>query len=105
MDYPDLGAEMADLLLRLEGTDWVLCTGVYDNELIMSIRAQKPGAKAGSMARRIVGESGTAGGHGFMAGGHMPLGNDSPADLAGLVRDRLLAGLGIDGATGPRSLV
>ncbi len=105
MDYPDLGAEMADLLLRLEGTDWVLCTGVYDNDLVLSIRAQKQGAKAGSMVRSIVGKRGTAGGHGSMAGGHMPLGNDSPEDLAGLVRGRLLAGLGIDSATGPRSLI
>jgi nanoRNase/pAp phosphatase (c-di-AMP/oligoRNAs hydrolase) len=37
MDYPDLVAEMADLLLRLEGIRWAICMGAYQGELVLGL--------------------------------------------------------------------
>jgi nanoRNase/pAp phosphatase (c-di-AMP/oligoRNAs hydrolase) len=82
MGRPDLAAEMADLLLRLNGMQWAICIGIHRNVLILSVRTQggKPGA--GQLAQAIVGEQGTAGGHGTMAGGQVPLRGADPEQLA-----------------------
>ena len=82
MRRPDLAAEMADLLLRLRGMQWAICIGVYKNELILSIRTQSRRPGAGQLAQAIVGEQGTAGGHGTMAGGQVPLRGADPEQLA-----------------------
>ncbi len=82
MEYPDLAAEMADLLLRLEGTRWVICLGVYQREMILSVRARSRKGGAGGLAQKIVGDRGTAGGHGTMAGGQLPLAGEDPEQLA-----------------------
>ena len=105
MDYPDFVAEIADLFLRLEGVEWVLCTGLHGDELILSIRARRPEAKAGSIARKIVGERGTAGGHGYMAGGTMSLAGESLESLAGLVHTEFLSALGMAGTAQAKNLV
>jgi nanoRNase/pAp phosphatase (c-di-AMP/oligoRNAs hydrolase) len=82
MSYPDLGAEIADLLLRLQGTKWVLCFGVFANELILSVRSRSSKIGAGAFVRHIVGDLGPAGGHGTMAGGQIRLNARDPQQLA-----------------------
>ncbi len=90
MSYPDLVAEMADLLLRLRGTFCVLCMGQYQDDLVLSIRTQGRRLEAGSLAQRIVGEDGAAGGHGNLAGGQVHL-DDRPAEaLAEQLGQRVL---------------
>ncbi len=43
--YPDLTAEIADLLLRLAGSNWVVCTGIHGEALTISVRTRaKQGA-------------------------------------------------------------
>lgn len=96
MSYPDLAAEVADLLLRLEGAVWVLCMGVYEQELILSARTRAPHGNAGQLVQEIVGRDGTSGGHGMLAGGELPLNGQDPARLAEEVRRRALAALGLD---------
>jgi nanoRNase/pAp phosphatase (c-di-AMP/oligoRNAs hydrolase) len=91
MSYPDLSAEIADLLLRLEGTQWVLCGGVYGDELVLSVRARHPSQGADEMAQEIVRGLGTAGGHDSMAGGHLPLQGRGREQLVDLIRRRALA--------------
>lgn len=81
MGYPDLGAEIADLLLRLEGAKWVICAGVFQDELILAIRSRATRRGAGYLAREIVGIIGQAGGHGNMAAGHIPLDGADPQKL------------------------
>jgi nanoRNase/pAp phosphatase (c-di-AMP/oligoRNAs hydrolase) len=81
MEYPDLGAEIADLLMRLEGTKWVICAGVYQKELILSLRSRATRLGAGLLAREIVGSLGEAGGHGNMAAGHISLNDADPQKL------------------------
>jgi nanoRNase/pAp phosphatase (c-di-AMP/oligoRNAs hydrolase) len=73
MEYPDLAAEIADLLLRLEQIEWVICLGVYQDSLLVAVRAPNQERNAGALARTIVGPGGIAGGHNTMAGGQIPL--------------------------------
>ncbi len=81
MDYPDLTAEMADLLLRLEGSRWVICTGLYEDLLILSVRTRNRRG-AGRVIQVIVQDQGRCGGHGSIAGGQVPLRGQDPEQLA-----------------------
>lgn len=89
-EYPDLTAEIADLLLRLEDIRWVVCMGVYDDELYLSVRAREEDADAEAMAQVIVGEIGSAGGRNTLAGGQVPLDGRDPEQLARSLRRRAL---------------
>lgn len=90
MAYPDLTAEIADLLSRLEGVQWVLCMGTYNDSLNLSVRSRSRRAGAGQLVRAVVGDLGIAGGHGTMAGGHVPLHGADPAELAQRLGTRAL---------------
>ena len=91
---PDLAAEMADLFLRLEGAQWVVCIEAYKEELILSVRTRERRGGAGLAVRAIVGKQGTAGGHGTMAAGHVPLNGRDPDELAQELVKRALRHLG-----------
>ena len=82
MRYPDLGAEIADLLSRLQGVKWVICMGRYEDELILSIRSRSRRIGAGNLAQHVVGHLGSSGGHGTMAGGQIRLGRQGPIQLS-----------------------
>jgi nanoRNase/pAp phosphatase (c-di-AMP/oligoRNAs hydrolase) len=71
LGYPDLVAEIADLLLSYEGARFVLCMGQYAGSAYLSLRTEATDARAGSMMRRIVASDGAAGGHGTMAGARL----------------------------------
>jgi nanoRNase/pAp phosphatase (c-di-AMP/oligoRNAs hydrolase) len=90
MHRPDLAAEMADVLLRLEGAQWVVCMGVYEREFILNVRTRNRKGGAGYLVQAIVGEQGTAGGHGMMAAGHVPLRGQNPEHLAAQFAWRML---------------
>ncbi len=153
MSYPDLAAEMADLLLRLEEADWVICAGVYQDVLIVSVRTREPrhgdagatdfgatdfrgdagatdfGAEqprhgdagatdfgdagatdfrvrareqqhqAEQLVQAIVGAEGTAGGHGTMAGGQIPLTGKNRQSVVSQLVSRTLQHLKIEPGT------
>lgn len=82
MEYPELAAEMADLLLRLEESQWVVCLGQFGDNLILSVRARRRQPGSQNLAQAIVGGDGTAGGHGVIAGGQIPLEGRNPNRLA-----------------------
>ncbi|MBN1317271.1 MAG: DHH family phosphoesterase [Anaerolineales bacterium] len=94
MRRPDMAAELADLLLRLEGIEWVICTGVFNDVLALAIRTRSSKGGAGMLAQKVVGDRGTAGGHGAMAGGQIRVESDDPDQLALLLRMRVLEQLG-----------
>ncbi len=101
MDYPDMTAEIADLLLRLEQIEWVICLGLYQNSLILSVRTPSQHKDAGRLAQAIVGQDGVAGGHNAMAGGQVPLNGQEPEQLVSRLTHRALDYLGIGpGTTG-----
>lgn len=95
MGYPDLAAEMADLLLRLEGVQWVICIGVFEDEMALSVRTLSKSGGADRLVQEVVGDQGTAGGHGAMAAGHLLLGSRDPELLARELGRRALAALGV----------
>lgn len=96
MSYPDQAAEIADTLLRLQGTTWVICAGYHEDELVISVRSRARSGGAGQLVRAIVGDLGMAGGHGTMAAGHIPLNGADPAALAEELERRALDLLKLD---------
>jgi nanoRNase/pAp phosphatase (c-di-AMP/oligoRNAs hydrolase) len=95
MKRPDLAAEMADLLLRLRGVVWVICLGTHQGEMILSVRTRGQ-LDAGEFVQAIVGGLGSAGGHGSMSAGQVPLQDQNPEMLSRWLQRRALERLGID---------
>jgi nanoRNase/pAp phosphatase (c-di-AMP/oligoRNAs hydrolase) len=96
VQHPDLVAEIADFLLRLDGAEWSCCMARHQDELVLSLRTSDPYAHAGKVIRDVVREAGAAGGHGMVAGGRVDLGSTPYEEVAATVRERLLSTLGSD---------
>ncbi len=105
MEYPDMAAEMADLLARLEEIEWVICTGVYQMTLLLAVRAPGRRGDAGLLAQAIVGTEGAAGGHNSMAGGQIPLKSNDLTRILAQIRQRTLNHLSIGSNTVSQSLI
>jgi len=106
LSVPDAAAEMADMLVTVEDIDWVLCTGIYQGQFILSLRTIVRDAHAGELLRSIVAERSHAGGHDMIAGGSFEL--DPDADVVQLQRDtcaRYLEALGRDAGVGMKPLL
>jgi nanoRNase/pAp phosphatase (c-di-AMP/oligoRNAs hydrolase) len=73
IDNPDMIGEVADLLIRHEEVDWVMCYGFYNDQMLISLRTQDDRLDAGDVARSVVDKLGTGGGHASMAGGQISL--------------------------------
>ena len=69
LEQPDIVPEVADLLLRMEGITWALCTGSFEDKIFCSMRTTNPRAGAGTLMRRLLGRAGHGGGHARIAGG------------------------------------
>jgi nanoRNase/pAp phosphatase (c-di-AMP/oligoRNAs hydrolase) len=105
LPQPELAAEVVDFLIRFEEIDWAVCGGVYEDKLILSVRAAVEDARAGEMLRQVVGKLGRAGGHDRRAGGTIPLSSTSASaveQVQGELRRRLLKALHIDECRGQR---
>jgi nanoRNase/pAp phosphatase (c-di-AMP/oligoRNAs hydrolase) len=105
LSYPDLAAEMADVLLRLEKVQWVICVGVYEEALILSVRTRSQAQAAEELVQAIVAGKGNAGGHGTMAGGQIPLVDRGAEQMASLLSRRALQHLGIPAEGGGEPLI
>ncbi len=79
---PDIVPETADLLLRLEGCTWSLCTGAHEDRIYCSIRTTSARADAGRLMRRLIGRRGKGGGHHRLAGGWLPAPAGGPEPIA-----------------------
>jgi nanoRNase/pAp phosphatase (c-di-AMP/oligoRNAs hydrolase) len=71
VEVPELVAEVADLLVRLERITWSLCLAWHGDRLVLSLRTNNTKARAGRLIQRLVGRRGRAGGHNMLAGGWM----------------------------------
>jgi nanoRNase/pAp phosphatase (c-di-AMP/oligoRNAs hydrolase) len=96
VQYPDMVAEVADFLLRLDQVEWAAALGVYQRQLYCSIRTTDRDTNAGEILQRVLGGR-SAGGHDMIAGGRIPVGTDPKVRQQTIahVRDRLLAELGV----------
>ena len=75
---PDIVAQFADLIVRMEGIRWAFTIGRYGGDILLSARTNLPHANAGSVIQKVVGKLGKAGGHGMMAGGKVPAAASTP---------------------------
>ena len=74
IEHPDLVAEVADLLFRLEGMTWSFVTGSHARVLYASIRAvEQEGTDAGLVARAVAAPKGSGGGHESLAAAQIPI--------------------------------
>lgn len=102
IENPDMVAEMADFFIPLERADYALVMGRHEGRLYLSLRTRTDEHDAGTTIARVVGELGTAGGHGTMAGAQI---DTDGADVAGEVRRRFLAEIGKDPDARPQALI
>ena len=96
INNPDIVAEMADFLLRVDQVKIVLGMGHYQGGEILSFRTLLPDVRAGVVMQQVVAGLGTAGGHGMIAGGQIPSVGKEPAaqnDLEEILIERLLQSL------------
>ncbi len=73
---PDYIAEMADLFHSLENLEWMLCSGLFKNQIFFSIRSkisEEAGIKAEYIAKKL---NGSGGGHTTMSAGRIPLNSE-----------------------------
>lgn len=97
--YPDMVAEMADFLLRLEDVEWAAALGKYDDYLYVSLRTTNRDLNAGEVLQQVLGSE-HAGGHDTMAGGRLVLTPNSDwEEVAAGVSGRLVAAVGADKAS------
>ncbi|MSP14969.1 MAG: phosphoesterase [Chloroflexi bacterium] len=97
LDRPDLAAEMADVLIRLESAQAALCLGQYGHTLHLSLRISLLDQEAEKIISPLVAGLGQAGGHGPIAGGQVDL---TGGDVAGLVSEIIARFLAIMEETG-----
>ena len=105
--FPEIVAELADILLRLEEIETVLCMGLYNDEMVLSMRTIRHDCNAGEIIRSLVDGMGTAGGHGMMAGGKVDHVSSSLKEVLGvenLLTARLMKILGMSKVK-PRKLI
>lgn len=101
--YPDLAAEIADFLLRLDQVTWSAVISRHRGRVYVSVRTTEREANAGEVLRRVLGAD-SAGGHGMIAGGSIhPDPGESDTAVA-RTRERLIRRLGFADET-PRRLI
>jgi len=72
---PDVLVIIADFLNHVDGIDWVLVSGIHNERLVVIFRCDGYRKHAGTLARKIFGELGSAGGHREAARAEVPLKN------------------------------
>lgn len=83
---PEMVAEVADLLLRIQGKDVVFCGGEVGDTYFVSVRTELGGVDAYSLIRDALGGEGSFGGHGSVAGGSVRLPDETERTLKRLER-------------------
>lgn len=105
VDNPDIIGEVADLLLRDESTDWVLCSGFFSGKMLLSLRTSEQNKNAADIVNSITTGIGTGGGHETYAGGQIPFEKANKRqlnDLEKLISERFLKALGIAARDGTK---
>jgi nanoRNase/pAp phosphatase (c-di-AMP/oligoRNAs hydrolase) len=80
MESPEMVAEAADMLLRIEDMRWSMCLGTIDGWIHLSLRTVDKNGNAGKVARNLGGRRGFGGGHQFLAAAQIPLPESTRTD-------------------------
>lgn len=91
MTRPDLAAEMADVLIRLETARAAFCLGYFEDNLHLSLRTKGSDTDAGRLVQQVVASLGKAGGHGAIAGGQISTAGKDRDVLVAEIKRRFLA--------------
>jgi len=105
IDNPDMIAEMADTLIRLEGAQCALVGGYFDRQIFISLRTKEGDINAGKLVQRVIGKLGPSGGHGSMSAGRIRLESMSEQEkstIEKMIIRRLKRAMKIKGARGKR---
>jgi nanoRNase/pAp phosphatase (c-di-AMP/oligoRNAs hydrolase) len=105
IDSLEKPAVIADFLLRFEGVQLALVTGIHDTKMILSLRSSLAKVSAAQVMRRLVRGIGEGGGHRNKAGGYVLLETCSAAEIErkrAILLRRYLRAVGIKGAKGQR---
>jgi len=97
VNIPDMVGEVADLLLRDDEADWVICYGVFCQKILLSVRTSQTVTRAEEVICSIVAQVGTGGGHDTIAGGQIPLTEGTKTELRrleGMIKRRFLESIG-----------
>ena len=73
VEREDLIPQIADFCLQFEGIEWSVVSGVYETDMIVSVRNVGYVRAAGRVLKDAFGSLGSAGGHGSMAKAVIPL--------------------------------
>ena len=97
VQYPDMVAEVADFLLRLDEVEWAVAMGFYNKWLQVSLRTTNRDLNAGDLLQKVLGSK-SAGGHDMIAGGKIRVeeGGIALEKTAVRIKDRLLKALGVE---------
>ena len=80
INNPDIVAEIADTMIRLEGAHCALVGGYYDGQIFISFRTKESEINAGKLVQRVIGKLGPSGGHGSMSAGRIKMQSMSQAE-------------------------
>jgi nanoRNase/pAp phosphatase (c-di-AMP/oligoRNAs hydrolase) len=98
VNNPDMIGEVADLFLREDNTEWTMCTGFFEEKLLVSIRTSQEKNRADKVIKSVVARKGTGGGHLTYAGGQLPLKKDTEShrrELKQSIENRFLKAVGV----------
>jgi nanoRNase/pAp phosphatase (c-di-AMP/oligoRNAs hydrolase) len=102
IDTPEMVAEVADLLLRMEGKQAVFCGGLAGRTYYVSVRTDLADRDAFDLIRGALDGEGSFGGHGSVAGGVVELKDAAARTLKRLERrleKNILRTMSVDGAS------
>jgi nanoRNase/pAp phosphatase (c-di-AMP/oligoRNAs hydrolase) len=102
VENPEMVAEVADLLLRMEHAKFVYCGGLVERSFHVSVRCEPGERDAWFLIRDALRGEGSFGGHGTVAGGFIPVPNGEARTLRRLERrleKNILRAHGIEGMT------
>ena len=103
-DSVEVIGEVADLLLRCEGVQRVLCGAVSGDRMLFSARTSDRGGSAAYLLRKTLRKKGGCGGHTHRAGGYVPVkcGNGSQQEIESQLRGQWLEACNIQQQRGSR---
>jgi len=107
LENPDMIAEIADLLIRLDDIVWSMSYGFVQGKMNISIRTAQDQLPADKVIKKIVAKRGTSGGHFSYAGGQIPLKGSTDHYLGRLekaIKTKFLAAIGAN-RNNPEKLV
>lgn len=102
---PEIVGEVADLLIRGEGIERVLCGAGIEAGIAVSVRTTEAGGDASVLLAKTLKGLGHSGGHAQRAGGKIPTENPTERvseDLQSEIRTRWLAACGVSSQRGTR---